>query len=1230
MFVAAVSVQFGLLLLTSSVVARTPSLQKKLFPKSFAAEKSNFSLNVSKYIVLRPNSSAGADVLLATPPSANVSLIEYRLLGGILDFYFFSGPTPESVIEQYGAVVGLPMWQPMWGFGFQLCRQQVEAMREAGIPLEVVWNDIDPYHAFRDFTSDPVTFPGEDMRTFIQELIFQSLMRLSRIKSMLQISSGPMSHAEVDLIDIVNPYIQGVQHYKATLFGPSGNMTVNGTSTYNCQPENSSSSTLTKRGLGAASESGVDLNNPEYAIHNGAGRLSVNTIATNATHAPGYIELDVHNMWGIMEEKTTHLAMQDINLGKRPFLIKSGPATSKWQYMYFSIRGVLQFQLYQIPMVGADTCGFREYLGYGTDRVEPYRWESVANASRTAIAVRYSMLPYWYTLFANTSTYGSPSVRALFYEFPNEPELFAVDRQFMIGCDILIAPVLTPNASTSMVTWRDWYTHAAVTTTPGVNTTLLAPLGHINMEVFFGTAYIDDGVSYPPGPNATVTFSVCSGKLEIKREGTYEVGSKVTSLTVLGVQKPNSVSILGKKVASEQWEYTAGVERNDLSQGSGNGASKYFYEAFILDKNGTIRAQAIRRRSSRTECAQAVFRSVTEITSNLAQNEHLLERLQVEQKETECKLQGIRSEIDRLRIERINLEGIRYRLVTELWHEIFDIVILEEDPLDGADSTSKGFYRAVTLSHVCRAWRDLLLSSHGSRYWTRILLRGNIACPGALAALQAYKERSGNVPLDLVFLPSLVRHQLQDIPLLRKQIDFALSNLIFGRAPWRSLTCESEDPGGMTHLMQSLSSFFPRLRSLRLSLDKPYSGPMHLSAEASTLFMSAPYELESLHLQHISPLVFPDELFSRVRFATLKCPGRDHRLRLSHITKFARNAPLLESFTIEGSPSYDIFVPNPVSQLFTSKHPDRPVLFQNLLDLKWGFLHPKEVHQILLFLDTPCLQILTLYLRNVLGGYSLAQNLFLDKPLVYKTLKELHLHYVEIGAIAWCLKCMTFPNLRRLSIENDDFDKAMLPVMTAFPTLFHVPAMPSLTHLSLFRVSLTAEWGEKTLSYLPSLRCLKIDACRGMEDLCKCFGATSMAMGKWVPVCPFLDELIFLDCADLQFTHLSTLIRKRNTFNTVLPAFDRGSEDVSFTFATPRKIKALRKGAAGSPNVATRKHSPVNSDEDVTPSKIIKVDVRGCLDVSPEQLESLWDLGVKLVCGDRRGRWVTEVTWKTC
>ena len=48
----------------------------------------------------------------------------------------------------------------------------------------------------------------------------------------------------------------------------------------------------------------------------------------------------------------------------------------------------------------------------------------------------------------NASRFGTPPVRALFFEFPDEPELFGVDRQFMIGKDILVTPVLAPNAST--------------------------------------------------------------------------------------------------------------------------------------------------------------------------------------------------------------------------------------------------------------------------------------------------------------------------------------------------------------------------------------------------------------------------------------------------------------------------------------------------------------------------------------------------------------------------------------------------------------------------------------------------------------------------------------------------------------------------------------------------------------------------------------------------------------
>jgi len=357
----------------------------------------------------------------------------------------------------------------------------------------------------------------------------------------------------------------------------------------------------------------------------------------NATHYNGTVEYDMHNLWGLMEEKATHLALQEIQPGKRPFLISRstfpsagkwtghwlGDNFSLWSYLKYNIAGVLQFQIFQIPFVGADACGFnhntdeelcnrwmqlaafvpfyRNHNILGALPQEPYRWDSVAEASRNAMATRYSLLPYWYTIFANASRFGTPPVRALFFEFPDEPELFAVDTQFLVGRDILVTPVLAPNATTvegifpgrGNVTWRDWYTHDVVQQPQTANGTVVlpAPLGHINVHIregaailmyanpayttfetsqgpfsllvsqtqdgsAFGTSYIDDGESNPPGPSREVTITASRNQVRIKGHGSFHVIQKLDEVTVLGVDScPQSVHINGKDVGG--WKYFA-------------------------------------------------------------------------------------------------------------------------------------------------------------------------------------------------------------------------------------------------------------------------------------------------------------------------------------------------------------------------------------------------------------------------------------------------------------------------------------------------------------------------------------------------------------------------------------------------------------------------------------------------------------------------------------------------
>ncbi|KAF2177647.1 glycoside hydrolase family 31 protein [Zopfia rhizophila CBS 207.26] len=402
-----------------------------------------------------------------------------------------------------------------------------------------------------------------------------------------------------------------------------------------------------------------NVNHPPYVINNVHGDLAVHAVSPNATHHNGVEEYDVHNLWGHQTLNATYQALLSVFPGKRPFIIGrstfagsgkwsghwGGDNASKWYYMYFSIPQALSFSLFGIPMFGVDTCGFngnsdfelcsrwmqlsaffpfyRNHNVLSAISQEPYIWSSVAEAARTAINIRYSLLPYMYTLFYKAHTTGSTVMRALAWEFPNDPQLAGVDNQFLLGPSLLITPVLEPQVDTVKgvfpgvidgEVWYDWYTHEKIKAEAGVNTTIDAPLGHIPVFIRGGSVlplqepgytttqsrknpwgllialsedgdakgelYVDDGESLEPSETLFVTFNAGDGKLGVGVKGGYKDRNTLGNLTIMGVDGcEGEIRLDGKSVSDEKvdCDEKTGVLQlsglNDLTMGgawSGN------------------------------------------------------------------------------------------------------------------------------------------------------------------------------------------------------------------------------------------------------------------------------------------------------------------------------------------------------------------------------------------------------------------------------------------------------------------------------------------------------------------------------------------------------------------------------------------------------------------------------------------------------------------------------------
>ncbi|GJM18774.1 MAG: alpha-glucosidase [Phycisphaeraceae bacterium] len=406
--------------------------------------------------------------------------IVFRALGPAFSVVVIERDHPQQVVEALAELTGTIEMPPKWALGFQQSRWSYDPaarvlevarnFREHRLPCDVFWIDIDYMDGFRVFSFDADKFPDPPaLGAQMNDLGFRVVWMLD---------PGIKADPEYPLF---RDCVEGNHAIRAADGEPFRGAVWPGLCVF---PDFMRAETRTwwaDRVVKFAEDSAfdgiwVDMNEPAVFSPGGTTtmRFDARHDADEDLGGPGSHER-YHNLYGMQMARATQAGVRAAHPDRRPFVLTrsnflgghrhaatwTGDNVSDWDHLRWTIPMILNLGLSGQPFAGCDIGGFmgdatpelfarwmgigamlpfaRAHSAKGTKDHEPWSFgEKTLNTSRRALERRMRLMPYFYTLFHEAATVGTPVCRPLFFADPANPALRDADASFLLGADLLV------------------------------------------------------------------------------------------------------------------------------------------------------------------------------------------------------------------------------------------------------------------------------------------------------------------------------------------------------------------------------------------------------------------------------------------------------------------------------------------------------------------------------------------------------------------------------------------------------------------------------------------------------------------------------------------------------------------------------------------------------------------------------------------------------------------------